>query len=92
MTHAALFQRLRALIGRECQYAGRHCHLVEILAEEGLLVLEVKETEPPIQTDLYGRPSFRAREILQIPILSQDGESYSEELLALLAQLHPKKG
>ena len=65
---------------------------MEVLAEEGLLVLEVEENLPPIQRDLYGRPSFRAPEILQIPILSQDGESYSEELLALLPQLHPKKG
>ena len=76
------------LIGRTCQYAGQPCRLVEILAEEGLVVLEVKEALPPIQRDLYGRPSFRAPEILQIPILSPEGESYSEELLTLLAALH----
>ena len=87
-----LFQRLRPLIGRTCWYADRPCRLVEILAEEGWLVLEVEESLPPIQRDLYGRPSFRAPEILHVPILNQDGTNYSEELLTLLAALHPKKG
>jgi len=39
-----LLRRLRGLIGRECTYLGRSCRLLEILAEEGMLVMETRET------------------------------------------------
>ena len=79
-----LVQRLRNLVGRDCEYLGRHCRLVEILADEGTLVLETREAMPPIQEDQYGQAAFRATEMVQIPILSSDGEQYSDEMMHLL--------
>jgi hypothetical protein len=83
----AFLQRLRTLIGRDCEFLGKRCRLVEVLADEGTLILETHESLPPIQTDQYGQAAYRANDIMQIPILSQDGTSFSEEILDLFACL-----
>jgi len=80
-------QRLRLLIGRNCLYLGRHCQLVEILAEEGTLVLEVREAIPPIQPNLYGQATYRANEVMHVQIFAEDRESLSDDLLELLVHL-----
>jgi hypothetical protein len=79
--------RLRRLIGRECRYLGRRCRLVEVLGDEGALVLEVQEETPPIQTDQYGHPANRANELLQVAITGSDQSELSEEVLELLSLL-----
>jgi hypothetical protein len=80
-------ERLRRLIGRECSYLGRRCRLIEILADEGVLVLEMHEDVPPIQTDQYGHPAYRGKELVQVPIFGVDRGMASEEVLDLLARL-----
>jgi len=82
-----LLQRLRKLIGRDCEFLGKHCRLVEILEDEGVLVLETHEQLPPIQKDQYGHASYRANDTMQIPIFGRDGTSFSEEIMDLLACL-----
>ncbi len=79
--------KLRPLIGRDCDYLGRHCRLIEILPDQDLLVLEHRETTPPIQTDQYGQASFRGNDIVQIPIHDRDGDSFSEEMMDLFSCL-----
>lgn len=79
-------ERLRGLIGRECEYLGRRCRLIEVLAEDESLVLEVRELLPPIQTDQYGQAAYRAPEVIQVPIFAGHDE-LSEDLRDLLARL-----
>ena len=83
-----LLQRLRKLIGRECAYLGRRCRLVEILGDEGTLVMEIREPTPPIQADQYGQAAFRSNEIVQIPIFGRDRDEISENFIDLLACLN----
>jgi hypothetical protein len=51
------------------------------------LVLESHEEIPPIQTDQYGHPNFRANALIQVPIFGTDRQQLSDELLDLLSQL-----
>mgnify|MGYP001278157918 CR=1 FL=1 len=87
MTDDTFLDRLRDLIGRDCEYLGAHCRLVEVLADEGILVLERRGGLPPIQTDQYGYASHRGTEVMQIPIFGADRDHFSEDLLDLFACL-----
>ena len=82
-----MLQRLRKLVGRECRYLGKSCRLVEILAEDGFLVLETRERLPPIQTDQYGQAAYRANDTMQVPIFCRDGTSFSDEMMEMFACL-----
>ncbi len=87
MNNQTYSQRLRTLIGRNCQYFGRDCRIVEILPEtdtdHGQLVLEVFDALPPIQTDQFGQAVFRGNEHIEVPIQGTQGE-FSDELMHLL--------
>jgi hypothetical protein len=83
----AFIPRLRGLVGREVAYLGKRCHLVDVLADEGSLVLEVTDAVPPIQTDQYGQAAFRANDTVQIPIFAEDEDEFSDELILLLGRL-----
>jgi len=87
MNDRRFLDRLRRLIGRDCNYFGRSCRLIEILPDQDLLVLEHRETIPPIQTDQYGQASFRGNEMIHIPIHGRDGDNFSEEMMDLLTCL-----
>ena len=87
MDDSGFLLRLRQLLGRDCDYLGRRCHLVEILREEGVLVLEIRDGTPPIQADQYGHAAYRANEIFQIPIFGENREQLSDDLLDLLTCL-----
>ena len=79
--------RLRKLIGRKCIYLGKDCLLIDLLTEEGVLILEIQERLRPIQTNQYGQATCRASELLQVPIFGNDEASFSDEILDLLASL-----
>ena len=85
-----VMQRLRKLIGRDCAYVGKACLIVDILADQGALVLEARERLPPIQGDQYGRAAYRSNELLQIPIFGSDKTSLSEEIMDLFATLNDR--
>ena len=87
MTDDGFLDRLRGLIGRDCEYLGGHCRLVEVLADEGAVVLERRGGLPPIQPDQYGHASHRGNEVVQIPIFGADRDHFSDELLDLFACL-----
>ncbi len=87
MTEDGFVDRLRGLIGRDCDYLGGHCRLIEVLAEEGVLVLERRGGLPPIQTDQYGQACYRGNEVVQVPIYGTNREGFSEEMMDLFACL-----
>lgn len=80
-------QRLRKLIGRDCAYLGKRCLVIDILSDEGILVLETRERLPPIQIDQYGQATSRSNELLQVPIFGNDETSFSEEIMDLFDAL-----
>ena len=80
-----LMKRLRALIGSRFHYLKQDWSLVEILVEEGTLVLSSLEKHAPIQADQYGQPARRSPENLVIPVFNPEGDGLSDELLELLA-------
>jgi hypothetical protein len=82
-----VLRRLRNLIGRNCAYLGRRCLIIDVVSEEGALILETREGPPPIQVDQYGQPTNRANELLQVPIYGSGESWYSEEILDLFASL-----
>jgi hypothetical protein len=87
MEDADFLKRLRRLIGRECGHFGRRCRLIEVLADEGTLVLEVREGLPPIHADQYGQATYRTSELVEIPIYGADRDTLSDDLLEILACL-----
>lgn len=80
-----LIQRLRPLIGNHYHYLQQDWSLIEILADEGSLVLSSLTDEPTIQTDQFGYAARRGPETLLVPIFNQDADSYSDELQDLLS-------
>jgi hypothetical protein len=86
---AGFLLRLRSLIGRECEHLGKRCRLIEIMADEGTLILEAREHLPPIQTDQYGQASYRANDLMQVPIYDGDNrDRFSAEVLDVFASLN----
>ena len=83
-----LLERMRSLIGSRFTYLHRDWVLIEVLGNEGQLVLSALQGTAPIQPDQYGQPSRRVPENLTIPVFSQDGESLSEDAMMLLEQKH----
>lgn len=82
-------KRVRDKIGQDCQYLGMRCTLVEVLPEDGLLVLRPLSPGAlsPIQLDQFGQPRRRALEMLQVPLFSDGGTGLSEEAQGLLGSL-----
>lgn len=77
-------QALEALLGRECRYLGRRWRIIDLLFEEGALVLESVEGQPGIQLDQFGRASYRAPDLLQISILELGDEGLPNDLRGLV--------
>jgi hypothetical protein len=82
-----LLRRLRTLIGTDCLFRGRRYRLIEVLADEGTLVLETRGGIPPIQTDQYGQALYRRNDVTQVPIFGGNRVGMSEDLTELLEQL-----
>ncbi len=75
--------RMRALIGGRFDYLGARWTLVEILTDEGLLVLR-RGSAAAIQVDQYGRANRRADETLLVPVFGP-GDELAPELADLLS-------
>ncbi len=82
---AHFYQRMRKLIGRRCRHLNRSCTLLEVLADNAMLVLRCEDGASPIQSDQFGQPLRRAIETLQVPIFDVDGETFSADAIELLA-------
>ncbi|MEW8015548.1 MAG: hypothetical protein AB2807_12435 [Candidatus Sedimenticola endophacoides] len=80
-----LIRRLRPLIGNRYRYLQQEWSLVEVLVDEGSLVLSSLPGGYAIQHDQSGRASRRGPETRLIPVFDTRGGGYSEELQKLLA-------
>lgn len=85
MQDEAIFQRIRALLGQRFRYQGGIWTLIEVLADECCVVIRGTSDGQQIQPDQFGRPLRRIGALVCIPVLSQDGEALSPQLLDLLA-------
>ena len=77
-----ILARMRALIGDRFDYLGTRWTLVEVLADEGQLVLR-RGRPGAIQVDQYGQANRRADETLLVPVFSA-GDELAPELSDLL--------
>ncbi|MGE5154686.1 MAG: hypothetical protein ACM3ST_11800 [Bdellovibrio bacteriovorus] len=82
-----LHQRLSRLLGHACLHRGRTWRLLDLLPQEGVLVLECTDGGTGIQLDQFGRASHRAPDLHQVPLLSEDRDAPSHELEELLRNL-----
>jgi hypothetical protein len=87
MDDDAHIARLRSLIGKRFEYQDRRWILIEILADERIVVLRGTTGESPIQVDQFGHPARRTTDTLSLPMLAPDGDNLSDELMLLLT--HP---
>ena len=85
MDHATILRRMQSLIGKRFRYHGQTWALVDVLDEEGGVVLRNLDGGRPIQADQFGRASRRADETWLVPVFSADGDVLSEDLTELLA-------
>lgn len=79
--------RLTGLIGRELDWLGRRCRIVELLPEGPSLVLEAVGAEPSIQANQYGEATRRAVETHTVALLSPRGDALNPLLPGLPALL-----
>jgi hypothetical protein len=86
MNDATFTERLRKLIGRQCRFYGRPCRIVEVLAGEGRMILEARDSLPPIQMDQYGQAAYRANEHIEVNLYAADN-ALSEDLIHVLEGL-----
>ena len=86
-----LMRRLRKLIGRDCMYLGKQCLVIDVLPEDGVLILETREELPPIQIDQYGQPANRSNDLQPVPIFGADKTSFSDEIMDLFASVSDGK-
>jgi hypothetical protein len=85
MKNEVMLQRMRALLGQQFRFRGGVWTLVEVLRDEACLVLRGAPADQQIQPDQFGRPLRRVGPLASIPVLAQDGNALSPELLDLLA-------
>lgn len=86
MNDRAFIQRIRPLIGTHFMHLGREWELIEILADEGTVVLSDPSRRAVIQTNLFGEPSRKGPETVLVPLYGNDDQdTLSEELIELLA-------
>jgi hypothetical protein len=69
MSHEVL-RLLNRAIGRTAIIEGRHIRVIDVLAEGPALVLEDRDEEAVVQTDLHGNPQRRVPHNVTIPLAS----------------------
>lgn len=75
--------RLAGLIGRELDWLGRRCRIVEVLVDGPALVLEPLAAEPAIQQNQYGEATRRAVEVHTVALLNPRGDGPNPMLAGL---------
>ncbi len=75
--------RLRVLIGREVDYEGQRCQIIEILEDGPAVVLQNKDHGATIQADQHGEAHRKVPSTITVPILNQDGEELTPAFCAM---------
>ncbi|MES9844126.1 MAG: hypothetical protein ABW162_15160 [Candidatus Sedimenticola sp. PURPLELP] len=87
MNDDQLIERLRQLIGNHVRYLQQNWTLIEILADQGAIVLSSLDSESPIQADQYGQPARRSPETLLVPLFDANTDNYTEEAMEIFSNL-----
>lgn len=74
--------QLRQMIGREVEYQGIRCIVVELLEEPLSLVIQALEPRTAIQDNQFGTPQRRVSQLFTLPCLDEEGGLH-QELLSL---------
>jgi hypothetical protein len=63
---------LRALVGRQIEFRGRSCRVIEILAAEQVMVVRCEEGDRIIQGNQFGEANRRVRECHTVPLFDEN--------------------
>lgn len=90
MSDDSLTYKLRQFIGQRFDYLGEVWVLIEILSDDDSVVLRrcADCTPSSVQRNAYGIPNRRISNDLTLPISSDDGDAYSQDVLLLLEGRH----
>lgn len=66
-------EQLRACLGRELEFEGHHCRIVELLEDGPALVLSCETAASVIQPNQYGDATRRVSRTRTVPVFTQDG-------------------
>lgn len=79
-TSSDILARLAPFVGREVQYQGLRCTVLDLLSDPPMLVLRPVGAETVIQADNFGKPMRHAPQLYELPIFGPDGCSLSAEM------------
>ena len=76
-------EHLRTYIGRELDFDGHHCRIVELLEDGPSLVLSCETAAAVIQPNQHGDATRRVARTRTVPILTADGTQLHADFLKL---------
>lgn len=76
-------EQLRTCIGRELEFDGQHCRIIELLEDGPALVLACATSSSVIQPNQYGDATRRVDQTRTVKVLNEDGETYHADFLKL---------
>jgi hypothetical protein len=71
---------LRTCIGRELEFDGQHCRIIELLEDGPALVLACDTSKAVIQANQYGDATRRVDQTRTVPVFSADGSYHADYL------------
>lgn len=77
-TSPELLESLRSLIGRQVDWRGQRCEIIEVLVQGPVLVLRSVERARPIQGNHHGEAGQRAPETFEVNVLGTDGTPHPD--------------
>ena len=77
-------EQLRTCIGKELEFEGQHCRIIELLEDGPALVLACATSTAVIQPNQYGDATRRVDQTRTVKVLSADGETYHTDFLKLI--------
>jgi hypothetical protein len=70
----ALLEQLRSLVGRQVEYSGHNCRIVEVLDSEHALVIRCEGKERVIQGNQFGEANRRVQEYHTLPLFEEGAQ------------------
>jgi hypothetical protein len=74
MIDAKLLQALRSLVGRDIEFKGHACRVIEILPSEKVMVIRCEDGQRVIQGNQFGEANRRVQQCHSVPLFD-DGET-----------------
>jgi hypothetical protein len=75
-SQTANVDRLRNLIGREVDYEGRRCTIIEVLEEGPHVILQHQEVNITIQPDQHGEAHRKVPRTITLPVIDSEGGGF----------------